>query len=118
MQELIKVNALQVAPAELEAVLLEHESIADAAVVGITLHDEEWPRAYVAIQDHAKGKITPAEIQEWIKGKVAKHKWLVGGVTFVAEVPKLASGKIQRKTMREWSVSDAKILESQIKSRY
>jgi 4-coumarate--CoA ligase len=36
-QELIKVNALQVAPAELEATLLENEHIADAAVVGITL---------------------------------------------------------------------------------
>jgi 4-coumarate--CoA ligase len=36
-QELIKVNALQVAPAELEAVLLSHDLVADAAVVGITL---------------------------------------------------------------------------------
>ncbi|KAH6672045.1 putative sterigmatocystin biosynthesis monooxygenase stcW [Halenospora varia] len=100
-KELIKVNALQVAPAELEAVLLEHEHIADAAVVGITLHNEEWPRAYVAIQDHAKGKVQPGDIQEWIKSRVAKHKHLVGGVTFVEEVPKLASGKIHRKTMRE-----------------
>jgi len=117
LQELIKVNALQVAPAELEAVLLEHEHIADAAVVGIKLHDEEWPRAYVAIQDDAKGKITPTEIQEWIKPRVAKHKWLVGGVTFVDEVPKLASGKIQRKTMREWSKADAAILEKTTKAR-
>ena len=116
-QELIKVNALQVAPAEIEAVLLEHTHIADAAVVGITLHNEEWPRAYVAIQDHAKGKITPQEIQEWIKPRVAKHKWLVGGVTFVDEVPKLASGKIQRKVMREWSKKDAVILEKEAKSR-
>ena len=105
-------------PAELEAVLLEHEHIADAAVVGITLHNEEWPRAYVAIQDAAKGKVTPGEIQEWIKSRVAKHKWLVGGVTFVDEVPKLASGKIQRKTMREWSKADAKILERKIKARF
>ncbi|KAG9244396.1 4-coumarate-CoA ligase [Calycina marina] len=118
MKELIKVNALQVAPAELEAVLLTHPSVADAAVVGITLHDEEWPRAYIAIQDEAKGKITPAEIQEWIKDKVAKHKWLAGGVTFVGEVPKLASGKIQRKTMKEWSKADAKILEATSKARF
>lgn len=87
-------------------------------MVGITLHGEEWPRAYVAIQDYAKGKVTPTEIQEWIKEKVAKHKWLVGGVTFVDEVPKLASGKIQRKVMREWSKADANILEKQIKSRF
>ena len=118
LQELIKVNALQVAPAELEAVLLEHEHVADAAVVGITLHDEELPRAYVAIQDAAKGKIKPGDIQEWMKSRVAKHKWLVGGVTFVDEVPKLASGKIQRKVMREWSKADAKILEKEFKSRF
>jgi 4-coumarate--CoA ligase len=114
---LIKVNALQVAPAELEAVLLEHEHVADAAVVGITLHDEEWPRAYVALQDSAKGKVRPGDIQEWIKTKVAKHKYLVGGVTFVDEVPKLASGKIQRKVMREWSKADAKIMEKNFKAR-
>jgi acyl-coenzyme A synthetase/AMP-(fatty) acid ligase len=118
VQELIKVNALQVAPAELEAVLLEHEHVADAAVVGITLHSEEWPRAYVVLQDAAKGKINPGGIQEWIKSRVAKHKWLVGGVTFVDEVPKLASGKIQRKVMREWAKADAQILEKQIKSRF
>lgn len=117
-QELIKVNALQVAPAELEAVLLEHEHIADAAVVGITIDNEEWPRAYVAIQEAAKGKVKPNDIQEWIKAKVAKHKWLVGGVTFVDEVPKLASGKIQRKTMRRWSKADAKMLmENGFKAR-
>jgi acyl-coenzyme A synthetase/AMP-(fatty) acid ligase len=118
IQELIKVNALQVAPAELEAVLLEHEHVADAAVVGITLHNEEWPRAYVVVQDAAKGILNPGHIQEWIKSRVAKHKWLVGGVTFVDEVPKLASGKIQRKVMREWAKADAKILEKQIKSRF
>jgi len=115
---LIKVNALQVAPAELEAVLLEHEAVADAAVVGITLDNEEWPRGYVVIQDKVKGKIKPQEIQEWIKTRVAKHKWLVGGLTFVDEVPKLASGKIQRKTMREWSKADAKMLmESGFRAR-
>ena len=118
MQELIKVNALQVAPAELEAVLLEHEHIADAAVVGITLHNEEWPRGYVVIQEVAKGKVTPAHIQEWITSRVAKHKWLVGGVTFVEEVPKLASGKIQRKTMREWSKKDAATLQKETKARF
>ena len=98
--------------------LLENENISDAAVVGITLQSEEWPRAYIAIQDAAKGAITPAQIQEWIKPRVAKHKWLVGGVTFVDEVPKLASGKIQRKVIREWSKADAKILEKEIKSRF
>lgn len=71
-KELIKVNALQVAPAELEAALLEHDDVADAAAVGITLHGEEWPRAYVALKDHAKGKVTERSIQAWMKKRVAK----------------------------------------------
>lgn len=111
-------NALQVAPAELESVLLENENVADAAVVGITLHSEEWPRAYVVIPDHAKGKVTPQDIQSWIKPRVAKHKWLVGGVTFIDEVPKLASGKIQRKILKEWAKADAKMMETEIKARF
>jgi 4-coumarate--CoA ligase len=106
-KELIKVNALQVAPAELEAVLLENDDVADAAVTGIKLGEEEWPRAYVTLKDEKKGKVSEKQIQEWMKGKVAKHKQLVGGVLFVDEVPKLASGKIQRKVMREWAKRDA-----------
>lgn len=43
--------------------------------------------------------------------RVAKHKRLVGGVAFIDEVPKIASGKIQRKTMREWAKRDAMALE-------
>jgi 4-coumarate--CoA ligase len=56
---------------------------------------EEWPCAYVVLQKASKGKISPQDIQEWMKTRLAKHKWLVGGVTFIDEVPKLASGKIQ-----------------------
>ncbi len=106
-KELIKVNALQVAPAELEGVLLENDHVADAAAVGITLNSEEFPRAYVVIHEASKGKVTPADIQTWMESRVAKHKRLTGGVIFVDEVPKLASGKIQRKTMRDWSKRDA-----------
>ena len=116
-KELIKVNGLQVAPAELEAVLLENDDIADAAVVGITLHDEEWPRAYIALKDESKGKVTAEQIQRWMKDKVAKHKQLVGGISFIDEVPKLASGKIQRKVMREWAKKDAQEMEGKIKAR-
>lgn len=112
--QLIKVNALQVAPAELESVLLEHDDIADAAAVGITLNGEEFPRAYVALQEDSKGKCTPKQIQDWMKTKVAKHKQLVGGVAFVDEVPKLQSGKIQRKLMRDWAKRDAPDVEKEL----
>lgn len=110
-QELIKVNALQVAPAELEAVLLQHRAVADAAAVGITHPDgQEWPRAYITLKAEFKGKVGAEDIHQHMKVKVAKHKQLVGGVVFVDEVPKLASGKIMRKVMKEWAKRDAEAM--------
>lgn len=109
-KELIKVKGLQVAPAELEAVLLEHPEVADVAVVGISFEEgEEWPRAYVVLQDESKqsGKVGETEIRKFVEGKVAKHKWLEGGVKFVDEVPKLPSGKIMRKVMKDIAKKDA-----------
>ena len=79
-KELIKVKGFQVAPAELEAVLLENDDIADAAVVGLQGEHEELPRAYVALKDSAKGKVSEMQIREWTAQHVAKHKRLDGGV--------------------------------------
>ncbi|KIW74832.1 hypothetical protein Z517_11602 [Fonsecaea pedrosoi CBS 271.37] len=107
-KELIKVNGLQVAPAELEAKLLENEHVADVGVVGINLDDNEWPMAYVVLKDKSKQKTTPpSEIASWLATRVAKHKHLRGGVSFVDQIPKLASGKIQRKVLREWARREA-----------
>lgn len=116
-KELIKVNGLQVAPAELEAVLLEHEGVADAAAVGITLHGEELPRAYVVLQEQAKGKTTEEDIKAFVASRMARHKRLAGGVKFIDEVPKLASGKIERKRMKEWAKRDAKDVEATVRAR-
>ena len=116
-KEMIKVSGLQVAPAEIEATLLENHAVADAAVVGIHLHSEEWPRGYVVLQQAAKGRVTELAIQDWVKCRVAKHKWLTGGVAFVDEVPKSASGKIIRKEMKEWAKREAPKLKGQIKAR-
>lgn len=54
----------------------------------------------------------PEEVQEWIRPRVAKHKALAGGVVFVGEIPKLMSGKIQRKVSREWARRDLEALEA------
>jgi 4-coumarate--CoA ligase len=86
MKELIKVKGNQVAPAELEAVLLEHHQIADACVVGVTINGEEYPRAYVVLQAGESGD--EKEIQEWLTKRVSKHKQLVGGVVLVDAIPK------------------------------
>jgi len=71
----------------------------------------------VTLTEEAQGKVTTSQVQDWIKSRVAKHKALVGGVAFVDEVPKLASGKIQRKTMREWAKRDAPKLEKEGNAR-
>jgi len=109
-KELIKVNGLQVAPAELEATLLTNDSVADVAVVGISINGEEWPRAYVQLKEDQVGRVSQADIQHWIQKRVAKHKRLFGGVQFVDKIPKLASGKIERKLVREWAKRDSKML--------
>jgi acyl-coenzyme A synthetase/AMP-(fatty) acid ligase len=74
-------------------------------------HGNEWPRAYVVVQDRSKDKLRPLDIYNWTSSQVAKHKRLEGGVVFIDEVPKLASGKIQRKVMREWAKRDTAELE-------
>ena len=106
-KELIKVKGFQVAPAELEAVLLENDDIADAAVVALQKDHEELPRAYVVLKDSANGSVKEQDIVQWVAQKVAKHKRLEGGVVFIDEVPKSPSGKIQRKVLKDWAKRDA-----------
>ena len=126
-KELIKVKGFQVAPAELEAVLLENEHVADAAVVALQGDHEELPRAYISLKEASKCKVEEKDIEEWTAMKVAKHKRLTGGVKvrpirnshirvdanfkqFIDEVPKSPSGKIQRKVIRDWAAQDSKSL--------
>ncbi|TKA74163.1 hypothetical protein B0A49_04642 [Cryomyces minteri] len=98
-KELIKVKGIQVAPAELEALLLDHPAIADAAVISVTIKGEELPRGYLVLKE---GENTSAdEIQEFMKKRVSRTKRLAGGIRFVDSVPKNPSGKILRKLLRE-----------------
>ncbi|KAK6005056.1 hypothetical protein QM012_007835 [Aureobasidium pullulans] len=99
IKELIKVKGNQVAPAELEALLLEHPAVADAGVVGVTIKGEELPRAYLV--RNADQEVEAQDIQNYMNNKVAKHKRLAGGVVFVDAIPKNPSGKILRKVLRD-----------------
>jgi 4-coumarate--CoA ligase len=98
-KELIKYKGLQVAPAELEALLLNHDDILDAAVIGVEIEDgtSEAPRAYVVADQK---KISGQQIVEYVKAHVANHKQLRGGVVFLDVIPKSPSGKILRKDLR------------------
>jgi acyl-CoA synthetase (AMP-forming)/AMP-acid ligase II len=98
LKELIKYKGYQVAPAELEALLLTHSSIADAAVVGA--HDaegEEVPKAFVVVQPGTE--ITAEEIMVFVAEHVAPHK-KIRQVAFIETIPKSSSGKILRKDLR------------------
>ncbi|KAI1611896.1 4-coumarate-CoA ligase [Exophiala viscosa] len=100
-KELIKYKGLQVAPAELEALLLSHELILDAAVIGVSDPDgsgNELPRAYV-VADRAK--ISADQIKDFVRKKLAQHKQLRGGVVYLDAVPKSPSGKILRRELRD-----------------
>lgn len=98
-QELIKYKGLQVAPAELEALLLTHPRILDAAVIGISIPGTEVPRAYIV---KASGDaLSEQDVKNFIKGQVADYKQLRGGVVFIDAIPKSASGKILRRELRE-----------------
>ena len=95
LKELIKYKGRQVAPAELEAVLLSHPAVADAGV--IPSPDEEAgevPKAFVVL----KAAATVDEIMEFVAARVAPHK-RIRLVEFVSEIPKSPAGKILRRVL-------------------
>lgn len=102
-KEVIKYKGYQVAPAELEALLLTHEAIADAGVVGVDRDGLEIPRAFVVLQDGAE--LTAEELMEWVAERVTPYK-KVRAVTFVDQIPKNPTGKILRKDLREIPLDD------------
>jgi acyl-CoA synthetase (AMP-forming)/AMP-acid ligase II len=99
VKELIKYKGYQVAPAELEAVLLNHPEIADAAVIGVPEKEsgEELPKAFVV---RAPGsELTEEAVMAFMAAKVAPHK-KIRFVEFIDAVPKSAAGKILRKDLK------------------
>jgi acyl-CoA synthetase (AMP-forming)/AMP-acid ligase II len=100
VKELIKYKGFQVAPAELEALLLTHPGIADAAVIGVYNDDNnEVPHAFVVRRPGADD-LSEGEVMMYVAERVAPYK-RVRNVTFIDGVPRAASGKILRRRLRE-----------------
>ncbi|KAK1808267.1 hypothetical protein LTR12_017376 [Friedmanniomyces endolithicus] len=106
MKELIKWNGFQVAPAELEGLLLDLPLVHDVAVIGIPNEEEhtELPRAYIVPAEgqepsHRLGQ----EIVAWLDERVAYYKKLRGG-----EVPKSQAGKILRRLLKGKAEEESK----------
>jgi acyl-CoA synthetase (AMP-forming)/AMP-acid ligase II len=97
VKELIKYKGFQVAPAELEAILLTHPAVADAAVIPCR-DDEagEVPKAFVVL----KGEASAEAIMDFINERVAPHK-KIRALEFIEQIPKTLSGKILRRVLIE-----------------
>lgn len=100
-KELIKVRGWQVAPAELESCLLQHDHIIDAAVIGIPHPWEatEVPKAYLVRRSGSL--VSPEEIAKFLLQYLAKYKVMDMQFRFCDSIPKSASGKILKKALRE-----------------
>ncbi|KAJ1792661.1 hypothetical protein LPJ62_000718 [Coemansia sp. RSA 2167] len=102
-KELIKYKGFQVAPAELEGVLLDHSAVLDAAVIPVfdRIHETEVPKAFIVVDPKMASSMLAQEINEWLTKRVATYKLLRGGVEIVDNIPKSASGKILRRVLKD-----------------
>jgi acyl-CoA synthetase (AMP-forming)/AMP-acid ligase II len=96
-KELIKYKGLQVAPAELEAILLTHPCVADAAVIPCP-DDEagELPKAFIVLRT----PVDDQDIMDFVSAQVAPYK-KIRFIEFIDQIPKSASGKILRRVLVE-----------------
>ena len=99
LKELIKYKGFQVAPAELEALLLTHPAVADSAVIPIPdTESGEVPKAFVVLKPDQEA--SAEEIMEFVSGHVSTYKQ-IRAVEFIDEIPKSLSGKILRRVLRD-----------------
>ena len=100
--EMLKVGGIWVSPMEVEAALMTHESVFEAAVVGA--EDENGlvkPMAFVVLKPGAQRGVAFSEaLQDFVKTHIAPYKY-PRWIEFVADLPKTATGKIQRFKLRE-----------------
>ncbi|RKT87204.1 Acyl-CoA synthetase (AMP-forming)/AMP-acid ligase II [Saccharopolyspora antimicrobica] len=95
IKELIKYKGQQVSPAELEAVVMAHPNVADAAVVGVPDEEaSEVPKAFVV----TRGPATPEEIMAFVAERVAPYK-KIRQLEFIDEIPRTPVGKIERRSL-------------------
>jgi acyl-CoA synthetase (AMP-forming)/AMP-acid ligase II len=99
-KELIKYKGFSVAPAQLEAVLLEHAAVADVAIIAKP-HEEagEVPKAFVVLRSGYEN-LPADELMAWVNGQIASYKQ-VREIEFIDAIPRNPSGKILRRVLKE-----------------
>jgi benzoate-CoA ligase len=103
---MLKVGGVYVSPFEVEATLVQHPAVLEAAVIGV--QDAEGltrTKAFVVLK--AGGQATEAELKAFVKDKLAPYKY-PRIIAFVADLPKTATGKIQRFRLREQEAGAAR----------
>jgi benzoate-CoA ligase family protein len=102
--DMLKVGGIWVSPAEVEQTVIEHPDVLECAVVGIA--DQQGlirPKAFVVAKDPARaGDTLASEIQAFVKERLAPYKY-PRVIQFIDELPKTATGKIQRYKLRQWA---------------
>jgi benzoate-CoA ligase family protein len=100
--DMLKVGGIWVSPIEVEATLIQHDAVLEAAVVGQEDDDRLMkPRAYVVLKDPARASEALAgELRAFVKDRIASYKY-PRWIDFVPELPKTATGKIQRFKLRQ-----------------
>jgi long-chain acyl-CoA synthetase len=97
-KEMIKYRGYQIAPAELEGVLMEHPAVQDCAVVGMPDQASgEIPKAFIVLREGTTAG--PDELMAFVAERVAPYK-KIRDVSFIPEIPKNFSGKILRRVLK------------------
>ena len=104
-KEMIKVNGFQVAPAELESVLLRHPAVLDCAVFGVP-DERAGERPVAAVQLDRAGQVSEDELKDLIATSLATYKHL-HAIVLVDAIPRLPSGKVLRRNLQDaWVAGD------------
>lgn len=103
-KDMIKFKGYQIAPTELEDILIEHPAVSDVAVIGVWNEEmhSEVPLAYLVGKGGANGSEDVAiSVMKHLKGKVVHYKHLRGGVVWISQIPKSPSGKILKRVLKD-----------------
>lgn len=101
LDDMIKAGGIWVAPSEVEATLIGHPAVLEAAVIGVCDENElVKPKAFVVLKNgYARSDALCRELQAHVKDRLAAYKY-PRWIEFVDDLPKTATGKIQRHILR------------------
>jgi benzoate-CoA ligase family protein len=103
VDDMLKVGGLWVSPVDMEHVLIEHPRVQSVGVVGVTVEDSTRIAAYIECADGEGDDTLAEELRAWCKERMRRYEY-PHLVTFVDELPRTLTGKVQRFRLREWAL--------------